>query len=108
LIVSSLRPFNNDDDNNNDPFDALLDDTLIDIPVSIASIVILAVIIRGAILDGGNSNVSGSGAFLGNSSFDTIFLDNSSIDSDDDTDDKDLFDWGNNNGSGDSASADVV
>jgi len=66
------------------------------------------VIIRGAILDGGNSNGSSFGAFLGNSSFDTTFLDNSSIDSDDDTDDKNLFDWGNNSGSGASASADVL
>jgi len=38
-----------------------------------------------------------SGAFLGNLSTDTTFLDNTSIESDDDTDDKDLYDGGNNN-----------
>ena len=46
---------------------------------------------------GGNNNESGSGAFSGNSLINTTFLDNTSIDSDDD---KDLFDGGNNNGIG--------
>ena len=55
-------------------------------------------------MSGGNNTESGSGPCLGNSSIDTKFLDNSLIDSDDDTvKDKDLFVGGNNNGSGSGA-----
>ena len=64
-LLSSPRYFNNDDDDNNDSFDAFLDGTVINISLSITFVVIPAVIIRGAILDGGNSNGSSSGAFHG-------------------------------------------